>query len=67
MAGKAAAMDTIASPCINVCRLDPKGEWCTGCGRTLAEIGDWPTATTAQRQAILERAARRRDASPPAA
>ena len=28
------------SPCINVCNIGPRG-WCSGCYRTLAEIGGW--------------------------
>lgn len=26
------------SPCVSICKLDPKGQFCIGCGRTLAQI-----------------------------
>jgi uncharacterized protein len=30
-----------ASPCINICRMDPDNEFCLGCFRTLDEIANW--------------------------
>ena len=50
-------MDTalIPSPCIGVCRLDPKTGICVGCLRTGEEIMAWPGADTAERMAILSR------------
>jgi predicted Fe-S protein YdhL (DUF1289 family) len=33
--------DKIASPCINVCVIEPKSGLCTGCLRSLDEIGQW--------------------------
>jgi len=45
---------TVPSPCRNICRL--KRGACIGCGRTAREIGDWPTASDAERHAILARA-----------
>jgi uncharacterized protein len=41
------------SPCIDVCALDTRGGLCTGCGRTLAEIGEWSAATVERQRAIL--------------
>jgi len=26
------------SPCVSICKLDPQGKFCIGCGRTLAQI-----------------------------
>ncbi|MBU0668751.1 MAG: DUF1289 domain-containing protein [Alphaproteobacteria bacterium] len=52
-------METVASPCIKVCRLDPAGQWCTGCGRLLDDIGSWAQASDEEKQAILSRAERR--------
>ena len=40
------------SPCINVCTLDDDTGWCLGCGRTMAEIGEWPTGEPARLAAI---------------
>jgi predicted Fe-S protein YdhL (DUF1289 family) len=44
-----------ASPCVSVCRLDPKTQVCVGCGRTIAEIASWPTLSEAERAAIIQR------------
>ena len=29
------------SPCIDICRFDPRTGWCIGCGRTLEEARQW--------------------------
>ena len=31
----------VPSPCVNVCRMDPRTELCEGCLRTLDEIALW--------------------------
>lgn len=41
------------SPCVQVCTLDARGEYCIGCLRTLAEIAGWGSFTAAQRWALL--------------
>lgn len=51
--------EDLASPCIRVCRLDPVEGRCLGCGRTAEEIARWPTATPAEKRAILARLAGR--------
>lgn len=43
----------IASPCINVCAIDPATRRCTGCARTLDEIARWSSATPAWRAAVM--------------
>ena len=43
----------IASPCINVCILDPVTKLCLGCGRTGEEIGGWLSMSPAMRDAIM--------------
>ena len=45
----------IESPCINICKLDKDTQTCTGCGRDIIEIIDWPTMTNEERQAVLDR------------
>lgn len=45
----------VASPCTNVCQLDPRTGWCVGCGRSMAEISRWPLAGDDERRAILAR------------
>jgi len=54
-----------ASPCIGVCRLDPKGGLCLGCRRTLKEIAAWPGLAPEERARILQRLRGRKGAAPP--
>lgn len=54
----------IASPCINVCRIDEATGLCAGCYRTLEEIAAWSTATDDTKHRILRAVqARQRDAA----
>jgi len=41
------------SPCVAVCALDTRARLCIGCGRTIAEIGEWGGATAERQCAIL--------------
>lgn len=50
----------IASPCIDVCKMDEASGLCLGCWRTLAEISAWGAASDDERQMILAAVARRR-------
>jgi predicted Fe-S protein YdhL (DUF1289 family) len=43
------------SPCINVCRIDPRSGLCVGCRRSLREITDWPAYTAEQKATLLAR------------
>lgn len=43
----------ILSPCVKVCRIEPGGDVCLGCERTLAEIAGWGLFTNAERAAIM--------------
>lgn len=52
--------ETVASPCISVCQLDPATNRCLGCLRSLEEIRDWPVMTGAEKRAVLARLERRR-------
>ncbi|APO75071.1 hypothetical protein AM571_CH02262 [Rhizobium etli 8C-3] len=40
------------TPCIHVCSIDPATGFCTGCGRTLQEIGNWMSFSDEERQRI---------------
>jgi len=42
----------IASPCIDICKIDAAG-LCTGCARTLDEIARWGSETPAWRAAVM--------------
>lgn len=58
----------IASPCINLCKMDPASGLCAGCYRTLEEITVWSGADDTRRMQILTAVAGRRrlPATPPA-
>lgn len=49
----------VQSPCIKICTLDPAGEVCTGCGRTIAEIARWSQMDDSERRSVIMRAKRR--------
>ncbi len=50
---------TVASPCMNVCRLDPTGAVCVGCWRTLDEIGRWQVMSDDERARVMRELTRR--------
>ncbi len=45
----------VKSPCINVCRIDPKLQHCIGCQRTLEEIEVWSVLTDEEKQEVLNK------------
>jgi predicted Fe-S protein YdhL (DUF1289 family) len=53
-----APVDPLASPCVRNCCLDDDNV-CMGCGRLLAEIVQWGTASDAAKTAILARSRER--------
>ncbi len=50
----------VASPCINVCRMDEASGWCLGCLRTLDEIASWSVMDDAAKRAVWARLSERR-------
>ncbi|WP_084356168.1 DUF1289 domain-containing protein [Novosphingobium lentum] len=50
----ARAAPPIPSPCTGICTIDRHG-LCRGCKRTLDEIAAWPTASEADRRAMMVR------------
>ncbi|WP_372006261.1 DUF1289 domain-containing protein [Tistrella mobilis] len=53
---------TVASPCVNVCRISTVTGWCEGCYRTIDEIRAWRRLDDDGKQTILEHVEdRRRD------
>lgn len=50
----------VASPCINVCRIDAASQLCLGCARTLDEIARWSQLPNSERQRIVDQLAPRR-------
>ncbi|NMG43274.1 DUF1289 domain-containing protein [Aromatoleum toluvorans] len=51
---------SIASPCINICRMSAATGLCEGCFRSLDEIARWSRHDDAEKLRILERVAQRR-------
>ncbi len=43
----------IESPCINICVVHPETRLCTGCARSIDEIGIWSQLSPAARSAIM--------------
>lgn len=60
----AAAGAGVASPCVNVCRME--GDYCVGCWRSLDEIACWSRASEERRRLILAAVAQRRQLLDPA-
>ena len=46
--------DEVESPCIKVCIVHPAERICTGCLRTIDEIGAWSRMSNVARTALLE-------------
>jgi len=49
----ATRVEEVASPCINVCRMNPDTGLCEGCLRTLAEIAAWSAMSPDEKRAVL--------------
>ncbi|MDP1028419.1 DUF1289 domain-containing protein [Sphingomonas sp. KR1UV-12] len=41
-----------ASPCVNICEVDPATGWCRGCARTIDEIAGWGARPADEKRAI---------------
>ncbi|MDO7842520.1 DUF1289 domain-containing protein [Sphingomonas immobilis] len=48
-----AQVPPIASPCINICRIDRATRLCEGCLRTLDEIARWGSGTPEWRAEVM--------------
>lgn len=48
----AAKEKPVASPCVSVCALDHE-DVCSGCYRTMKEIGDWSDMDNAQKREVI--------------
>lgn len=46
----AAAIET---PCVKICIVDKASGLCTGCGRSVSEIGRWSSLTSTERRRIM--------------
>lgn len=43
----------VASPCVNVCEIDPRSGWCRGCYRTIDEIAHWSQYSVREKRQVL--------------
>lgn len=57
-----AKSSAVASPCINVCRMDAATGWCEGCQRTLDEIAAWASLGDDAKRAVWQQLPARREA-----
>lgn len=46
--------DEVQSPCIKICVVHAESRLCTGCLRSIDEIGAWSRMSNAQRAEIIE-------------
>lgn len=44
----------IESPCINICVIHPDTRLCTGCARSIDEIGAWSRLSPEARRLVME-------------
>ena len=51
---KSATLPDVASPCINICKMNERSGLCEGCWRTLDEIIVWGKSDNANKRAILQ-------------
>ncbi len=45
--------DEVESPCVRVCVVHQQARICTGCFRTIDEIGRWSRMTPEERRAVM--------------
>lgn len=46
-------MNSLDTPCINICLLDEETGLCLGCGRSIREIAGWTSMSDAERRAVM--------------
>ena len=52
-------VDSVASPCNSVCRMDARTGLCEGCWRTLDEIAGWSVMDDDEKRAVWDALAAR--------
>jgi uncharacterized protein len=50
------------TPCVDVCEIDRASGLCQGCGRTIDEIANWASMSSAERRRIMSELADRKAA-----
>jgi predicted Fe-S protein YdhL (DUF1289 family) len=41
------------TPCVDICEMDRASGLCLGCARTITEIADWASMSSAERRRIM--------------
>ena len=55
--------EQVASPCVNICQINPETGYCIGCMRTIDEIADWLEMTNEEKRQVLNQLEERRKAA----
>jgi predicted Fe-S protein YdhL (DUF1289 family) len=50
------------TPCVDICEIDRTSGLCRGCGRTIDEIANWASMSSAERRRIINELAGRKTA-----
>lgn len=45
--------DEVESPCVNICVVHPEARICTGCLRSIEEIGAWSQMSAEARRQVM--------------
>ena len=53
MKDETGSLRAIETPCIRICVIHPHARICTGCHRTVEEIGAWTRMTPDERAAVM--------------
>lgn len=54
-------VSAVPSPCISVCRMEPRTGWCEGCLRTIDEIAGWSTMDDESKRRVWKLLPQRRE------
>lgn len=58
--GVDAHVGEVASPCVQICIIEPGDGLCVGCARTLDEIASWGSMSNEARRAVMQLLPKRR-------
>ncbi|NIO41358.1 MAG: DUF1289 domain-containing protein [Burkholderiales bacterium] len=53
----------VASPCVNICQMNPDTGYCVGCLRTIDEIAEWLEMSNEEKRKVLNQLEERRKAA----
>ena len=59
--GVDAQVGELASPCVQICIIEPSDGLCVGCARTLDEIANWSAMSIEARRAVMKALPQRRN------